>query len=131
MILEFVNARIMASFHREISLYKRLTPTISSRNIINTNNEKSTHIRKQHEAFRGVSVRTQIVGQEWKAFFAALAAFKKTPSDLKARPQNHVTPTRRPLIATDQPGVHPALINGKALKPINAFYPGTNSKSST
>jgi len=121
---------------------------MSSRNIINMNNEKSTHIRtqqilirKQHEAFRGASVctqitrriknatsyvmqhhpdgkdqmlshrdadkwlkrnnselytklpsaiaqrSTQIVGQEWKAFFAALAAFKKTPSAFKARPQ--------------------------------------------
>ncbi len=30
---------------------------------------------------------TQIVGQEWKTFFAALAAFKKTPSAFKARPQ--------------------------------------------
>jgi IS605 OrfB family transposase len=39
---------------------------------------------------------TQIVGQEWKAFFAALSAFKKTPSAFKARPQNHVTPAKRP-----------------------------------
>ncbi|WP_018405561.1 transposase [Marinobacter gelidimuriae] len=120
----------------------------SGRNIINMNNEKSTHIRtqqivirKQHEAFRGAGVctqivrriknatsylmqhhpdgkdqglshrdadkwlkrnnsalyaklpsaiaqrSTQIVGQEWKAFFAALKSFKKTLSAFKARPQ--------------------------------------------
>jgi len=63
-----IRARTVASFHRKISLYKRLTPIISSRNITSINNEKSTHIRtqqilirKNHEAFRGASVCTQIV----------------------------------------------------------------------
>jgi len=148
MILEFVNARIMTSFHRKIPLYKRLTPIWSSRNIINMNNEKSTHIRtqqilirKNHEAFRGASVctqivrriknatsylvqrhpdgkdqrlshrdadkwlkrnnselytklpsaiaqrSTQIVGQEWTSYFAALRAYKKMPSSFKAKPK--------------------------------------------
>jgi IS605 OrfB family transposase len=138
----------MASFHRNIPLYKRLTPIMSGRNIINMNNEKSTHIRTQqilirkpHEAFRGASVctqivrriknatsylmqhhpdgkdqrlshrdadkwlkrnnselytklpaaiaqrSTQIVGQEWTSYFAALRAYKKSPHDFKAKPR--------------------------------------------
>ena len=58
------------------------------------NNEKSTHIRtqkilirKNHEAFRGASVCTQIVGQEWTSYFAALRAYKKMPSSFKAKPK--------------------------------------------
>ena len=143
-----IRAQIMTPSHQETPLYKRLTPIISSRNIININNEKSTHIRtqqilirKNHEAFRGASVctqivrriknatsyimqhhpdgkdqrlshrdadkwlkrnnpklysklpsaiaqrSTQIVGQEWTSYFASLRAYKKMPSNFKAKPK--------------------------------------------
>ena len=42
---------------------------------------------------------TQISGQEWKSFFAALKAYKKTPSKFKARP-------RKPQYANQATTVH-------------------------
>jgi IS605 OrfB family transposase len=184
-------ARIVAYFHRKISLYKLLTPIISSRNVIDMNNEKSTHIRtqqilirKNHEAFRGASVCTQIVrriknatsylmqhhpdgtlyfasdvlppiktpfrfSQKWNAsvgdtvalevrivpkgnFFVIEIIYNESKIVETGRFCRLLDTSRKAgidlginnliALATDQPGVRPVLINGKALKSINAWY---------
>jgi len=64
---------------------------------------KSTHIRtrqilirKNHEAFRGASVCTQIVGQEWKAFSPPYRLPRIHLQTSKLGLKNHVTPAKRP-----------------------------------